>query len=66
MKLFGGQTAEPGNIIIRQKGTKFHSGAGTSIGNDYTIFAVEQGIVNFKTLRGKQYVEVIHGRTTNR
>lgn len=65
VKMFGGQTVQPGNIIIRQKGTKFHPGTGTSMGKDYTIFAVEPGMVSFKTLRGKQYVEVTHGRTAH-
>lgn len=65
VKVFGGQTVEPGNIIIRQKGTKFHPGNGTSMGKDYTIFAVASGLVSFKTLRGKQYVEVSHGRTAH-
>lgn len=61
VKLFGGQTAKVGSIIVRQKGTKFHSGKGTSIGKDYTIFAVEDGKVTFKTRQGKQYVEVVNG-----
>lgn len=61
VKLFGGQTAKVGSIIVRQKGTKFHSGKGTSLGKDYTIFAVEDGKVAFKTKQGKQYVEVVNG-----
>lgn len=65
VKLFGGQIARPGNIIIRQKGTKFHSGAGTSIGKDYTIYAIEEGEVSFRTAKGKKFVEVLHGRNTN-
>lgn len=59
IKLYEGQTTKSGSIIVRQKGTKFHSGQGTDMGKDYTIFAVKTGKVNFKTLRGKQYVEVI-------
>ncbi len=61
VKLFGGQTVKAGNIIVRQKGTKFHAGKGTGLGKDYTIFAVESGKVEFKKLRGKQYVEVVNG-----
>ena len=61
VKLFGGQSAKVGSIIVRQKGTKFHSGKGTSLGKDYTIFAVEDGKVAFKTKQGKQYVEVVNG-----
>ena len=59
IKLYEGQETKSGSIIVRQKGTKFHSGDGTDLGKDYTIFAVKSGKVNFKTLRGKQYVEVI-------
>lgn len=59
IKLYEGQTTQSGAIIVRQKGTKFHSGQGTDMGKDYTIFAVKSGKVNYKILRGKQYVEVI-------
>ena len=41
VKVFGGQSASPGNIIIRQRGTKFYPGRGTMIGRDHTILAVE-------------------------
>ena len=61
LKLSGGQMAKPGNIIIRQRGTKVHSGLGTSMGRDFTIFATENGIVTFKQLRGKKIVEVVNG-----
>lgn len=65
VKVYGGQVVIPGNIIIRQKGSKFRAGIGTSMGKDYTIFAITSGIVNFKTSRGKQYVEVNNGRNNN-
>jgi len=61
VKLFGGQKAINGNIIIRQKGTKFHSGSGTSIGNDYTIYAINDGVVNFAKRKSNIIVEVING-----
>lgn len=61
VKLYGGQKVKPGNIIVRQKGTKFFAGEGVEMGRDFTLFAVSQGIVNFKDLRGKKYVEVING-----
>lgn len=61
VKLYGGEQAFPGNILVRQKGTKFNAGVGVSMGNDYTLFAVAQGKVNYKTLKGKKIVEVIHG-----
>lgn len=65
VKVYGGEVVRSGNIIVRQKGTKLHAGNGTSLGKDYTIFAITEGVVNFKTRRGKKYVEVINGRTDN-
>lgn len=61
VKLYGGQHATPGNIIVRQKGSKFNAGVGVSTGKDFTLFALQEGTVTFKKSRGKQYVEVIHG-----
>jgi large subunit ribosomal protein L27 len=57
--LYSGQKARAGNIIVRQKGTKIFGGQGVMMGNDYTLFAVKEGIINFKTLRGKKIVEVV-------
>ncbi len=48
VKLYGGQEAIAGNIIIRQRGTKFHPGEGVGLGKDHTIFAVKDGKVFFK------------------
>ena len=59
VKLFGGQQVKSGNIIVRQKGNKFYPGAGTKQGNDYTIFAVTAGKVEFKKKIGKNLVSVI-------
>lgn len=53
VKKFGGEQVIPGNIIVRQRGTKFHPGEGTMIGKDHTIFAVTEGFVEFKRLRGR-------------
>lgn len=61
VKLYGGQKAASGNIIVRQKGTKFFPGNGVSMGRDFTLFAVQDGMVNFKILRGKKIVEVLNG-----
>jgi large subunit ribosomal protein L27 len=47
VKKFGGQAVIPGNIIIRQRGTKWHPGAGVGIGKDHTIFAIVDGRVFF-------------------
>ncbi len=59
VKRYGGEAVGIGEIIIRQKGSKFNSGKGTKLGNDFTIFAVQGGKVNFKTKLGKRVVEVI-------
>lgn len=61
IKLYGGQKVNAGNIIVRQKGSKFFAGKGVSTGRDFTLFATEEGIVHFKNLRGKKIVEVIYG-----
>ena len=57
VKLFAGQTVTGGEIIVRQRGTRFNPGPGTGIGKDDTIFAKDAGIVQFRTGRaGKRYV----------
>ena len=48
VKLYGGQLAKAGAIIIRQCGTKWHPGFNVGMGNDYTIFALKEGTVQFK------------------
>lgn len=61
IKKYGGEQVIDGNIIVRQAGNKFFAGQGVSTGKDFTLYAVQAGTVQFKTLRGKKYVEVIHG-----
>lgn len=51
VKLFGGQEVKAGNIIIRQRGTKYGAGANTRLGNDYTIYATSAGNVEFTHTR---------------
>jgi large subunit ribosomal protein L27 len=58
LKIHDGQKVSSGNIIVRQKGTKLYPGKGVSMGKDFTIFSVLDGIVKIKSLRGKKYVEV--------
>jgi large subunit ribosomal protein L27 len=53
VKRFGGEFVIPGNIIVRQRGTKFHPGEGVDIGKDHTIFATIEGFVEFKRMRGR-------------
>jgi large subunit ribosomal protein L27 len=58
VKIFGGQPAISGNIILRQKGTVYHPGANVGIGKDFTIFALTDGIVEFRKTRSKTLVSV--------
>jgi large subunit ribosomal protein L27 len=58
VKMFDGQKAESGNIIVRQRGTKFRPGPGTLIGRDDTIFAVRSGVVSFRTSGERRTVSV--------
>ncbi|MCG6860535.1 MAG: 50S ribosomal protein L27 [Chromatiaceae bacterium] len=61
VKIFGGQTVKAGNIIIRQRGTKFHNGVNVGCGRDYTLFALSDGVVKFevKGPRHRKYVSVL-------
>jgi len=54
VKIFGGQYVIPGNIIVRQRGSKFHPGENVSMGKDYTIFATAEGYVTFEGIRGRK------------
>ncbi|MDI9358223.1 MAG: 50S ribosomal protein L27 [Phycisphaerales bacterium] len=51
VKIFGGQIAIPGNIILKQRGTVYHPGRNVGIGKDFTIFALIAGTVEFKKTR---------------
>ncbi len=59
VKKYGGEKVTLGNIIIRQKGSKYYAGLGTKFGSDYTIFAMQEGKVAFKQKRGKLTVNVV-------
>lgn len=59
VKKYGGQKVLSGNIIVRQKGNKFYPGDGTKQGNDYTIFAINSGKVEFRKRLNKTLVNVI-------
>ncbi len=52
VKRYSGEFVIPGNIIVRQRGTKFHPGANVDMGKDYTIFATIEGYVRFEFMRG--------------
>jgi len=59
VKIYGGQGAIAGNIIVRQRGTKHHPGTNVGMGKDHTLFALKDGVVNFKKGRNnKSFVSV--------
>ena len=59
VKKFGGEAVLAGNILVRQRGTKWHPGENVGLGKDHTIFALAEGQVNFTTRRnGRTYVSV--------
>ena len=61
VKIFGGQVVRAGNIIVRQRGTRFHPGRNVGCGKDHTLFAKSDGVVDFQ-IRGpksRQYVDVV-------
>lgn len=59
VKLYEGEKAQSGNIIVRQRGSEFHPGHGVKMGKDYTIYAVTEGEVQFTKKHGKQVINVI-------
>ncbi|MBN1783433.1 MAG: 50S ribosomal protein L27 [Alphaproteobacteria bacterium] len=59
VKIFGNQAAKAGNIIVRQRGTKFHAGANVGMGKDHTLFALMDGTVTFVRKRNnRKYIDV--------
>jgi large subunit ribosomal protein L27 len=61
VKMFGSQAVVAGNILVRQRGTKFHAGYGVGMGKDHTLFAKVDGVVKFETKGafGRKYVSVV-------
>ncbi|MWJ29022.1 50S ribosomal protein L27 [Halomonas sediminis] len=61
VKLYGGQAAIAGNIIVRQRGTKFHAGTGVGLGRDHTLFALNDGVIKFETKgpKNRKFVSVV-------
>ena len=59
VKKFGGEAVVPGNILVRQRGTKWHPGKNTGLGRDYTIYAMIEGRVAFKARDGRVFVSVV-------
>ncbi len=66
IKKSGGQQVATGNIILRQRGTQWHPGSGVGMGKDHTIFAVREGVVEFKTKSNdRTFVSVVGGDSSN-
>ena len=60
VKLFGGEKVEGGNVIVRQRGTKFYAGEGVGMGKDHTLFALRGGNVAFKSgFKRRTFVSVV-------
>lgn len=61
VKRFGGQTVAAGNILVRQRGTRFHAGDNVGLGKDHTLFATADGVVEFvvKGPKNRKYVNIV-------
>ncbi|MCS7085287.1 MAG: 50S ribosomal protein L27 [Bacteroidia bacterium] len=59
VKKFGGQRCLAGNILVRQRGTAYHPGKNVGMGKDHTLFALIDGVVEFRNKRGTRYVSVV-------
>ncbi len=59
VKRFGGEVVRAGNILVRQRGTKFWPGRNVGMGRDHTLFALIDGVVSFRERKGRRYVEVL-------
>ena len=59
IKRFAGQVVNSGEILVRQRGTKFHPGKNVGIGKDDTLFALESGAVEFANARGRRVVNIV-------
>ena len=59
LKKFGGEAVVAGNIIVRQRGTKFHAGHGVGMGKDHTLFALQDGTVQYGIRRDRKIVDVV-------
>lgn len=58
VKIFEGGKVGIGQIIVRQRGTKFHPGEGVGMGRDFTLFALKEGVVEFKKRHGEQIISI--------
>ena len=58
VKKFGGESVRAGNILVRQVGTRIHAGRGVGVGKDYTLFALQDGVVQYGRSRGRTVARV--------
>ena len=59
VKRFGGQVVNAGEILVRQRGTKYHPGRNVGLGKDHTLFALQNGAVEFGSRRGRKVVDIV-------
>lgn len=59
VKIFGGQKIKSGQIIVRQRGKKFHAGLNTDIGRDFTVYSLSDGVVSFRKKNGTSFIDVV-------
>ncbi len=59
VKRFGGQVVNAGEILVRQRGTKYHPGSNVGVGKDHTLFALSAGAVEFGSRRGRKVVNIV-------
>ena len=64
VKIFDGQTVKAGMILVRQRGTRFRPGPGTSLGRDDTVFALRDGTVNFRSSGEKRFISVVEAEAS--
>ncbi|MFA5569981.1 MAG: 50S ribosomal protein L27 [Sphaerochaetaceae bacterium] len=62
VKRFGGQTVKAGEILVRQRGNKFHAGENVGCGRDYTLFAKATGQVDFHTRNNRKYIRIVEAQ----
>ncbi|MCF8227586.1 MAG: 50S ribosomal protein L27 [Bacteroidales bacterium] len=64
VKIYGGQFAKAGNILIRQRGTKHNPGLNVGMGKDHTLYALADGVVEFRRRKGnKSFISIVPGET---
>ena len=60
VKLYAGEKAKPGSILVRQRGSNFHPGTGVLAGKDFTLYATMEGRVKFKQKQGKKVIDIVN------